>query len=253
MKQFILLLLLCTIGLSSCVTNKKINYLQSSEEPSDTTSYVQTSAPQYLLRPGDELYINIQALYEQGGRAFNGAGETSQRVTSQTAYYESYPIYEDGTIDYPYLGKIKVAGLTMEEVRTQFKTELSEYTQGMSVIIKLATNYISILGEVKSPGRKQLTAEKLDIFGALALAGDLNSYGKRAEIKIIRETKEGRVIKTFDINREDIINSEFYWVLPGDIIYVSRIEGQFFKLDSFSDIMVIFSTSLSLVLLALSF
>lgn len=251
--KYIILLFLCTLGLSSCVTNKKINYLQPSEEPNDTISYIQTSAPQYLLRPGDELYISIQPLYEQGGRAFH-SGESTQRITtSQSAYYESYPIYEDGTIDYPYLGKIRVAGFTMEEVRTQFKTELSEYTQGMSVVIKLATNYISILGEVESPGRKQLTAEKLDIFGALALAGDLNSYGKRAEIKVIRETKEGRIIKTFDINREDIINSEFYWVLPGDVIYVSRIEGQFFKLDSFSDIMVIFSTSLSLVLLALSF
>lgn len=244
------------ISLSSCITNKKLNYLQTQEELKDTMTYMPAEASAYILRPGDELYIDIKPLYEGGAKAFQSAGQSSSssaRMTPTSAYFYTYPVYEDGTIDYPYVGRIKVAGLTMEEVREEFKKELKDYVQGMTIIIKLASNYVNVLGEVKSPGRKQITTEKLNLFEAIALAGDLAPYGKRAEVKVIRETKEGPVIKAFDLRSEEIINSEYYWVQPGDIIYVSRIKGQFFKMDSFSDIITVFSSSLSLILLSISF
>jgi len=245
--------LLLIIALSSCVTNKKLNYLQTNEELDDSTSYAPTQASPYILRAGDELYIDVKPLYQQGVGAFQATTGNTQRMTSQSAYFYTYPVYEDGTIDYPYVGRIKVVGLTMEEVRELFKEELSEYLQDMTIIIKLASNYINILGEVKNPGRQQINTEKLNLFEALALANDLAPYGKRTEVKIIRETKDGPIIKTFDLRKEDIINSEYYWIQPGDIIYVSRIKGQFFKMDSFVDILTIFSSSLSLILLSVSF
>lgn len=253
-KTLIILLGICAL-FTSCVTNKKLNYLQTADTLNDTTHIKASEARPYILRAGDELYIDIKPLYEGGARAFQAGttGTSSQRMTSAASYYYTYPIYEDGTVDYPYIGKIKVAGLTMEEVRAKFEVELEEYIEGMTMVIKLATNYVNIIGEVSNPGRKQITTEKLNLFEALALAGDLDPYGNRSEIKLIRETKEGPVIKTFDMRRDDIINSEYYWIQPGDVIYVSRIKGQFFKLDSFSDIMVIFSSSLSIIILALSF
>jgi len=241
--------------MSSCVTNKKLNYLQSPEELKDTASYTPANASPYILRPGDELYIDVRALYEEGANAFqanqNGS-RTSSTMTSSSVYFYTYPIYEDGTIDYPFIGRIKVAGLTMEEVREHLSNELEEYVQGMTLIVKLASNYVNVLGEVNNPGRKQITTEKLNLFEAIALAGDLAPYGKRMEVKIIRETKDGPVIKTFDMRNEEIINSEYYWIQPGDIIYVSRIKGQFFKMDSFTDILTVFSSSLSVLLLVIS-
>ena len=251
-SQFILLILI--VSLSSCVTNKKLNYLQSQEGIKDTMVFTPAEASPYILKAGDELYIDIKPLYEQGARAFQSSTSTSgsTKMTLSSSYYYTYPVYEDGTIDYPYVGRIKVAGETMESVRELIKNELSEYVQGMTVIVKLASNYVNVLGEVKSPGRKQITTEKLNLFEAIALAGDLSSYGKRSEVKIIRETKDGPIIKAFDLRSEAIINSEYYWIQPGDIIYVSRIKGQFFKMDSFSDILTVFTSSLSLILLSIS-
>lgn len=250
-----LLLLIIIVSSSSCITNKKLNYLQSQEELEDTMSFTPAEATPYILRAGDELYIDVKPLYEEGARAFqtSKSSGSSSRMTPTSAYFYTYPVYEDGTIDYPYVGRITVAGLTMEEVREKVKEELSEYVQGMTVIVKLASNYVNVLGEVKSPGRKQITTEKLNLFEAIALAGDLAPYGKRSEVKIIRETKDGPIIKAFDLRSKDIINSEYYWIQPGDIIYVSRVKGQFFKMDSFGDIITVFSSSLSLILLSISF
>lgn len=248
------LLLVITAFLSSCITNKKLNYLQTPEQIQDTTNYTITEASPYILRAGDELYIDVKPLSDNGSEAFQtGASKgTSSRVTSSSAYFYTYPIYENGTINYPYIGSIQAADLTLEEFREQLNQVLSEYVEGI-ITVKLASNYINVLGEVSSPGRKEIKTEKLNIFEALALAGDLDPYAKRAEVKIIRETKEGPIIKTFDIRNENIINSEYYWIQPGDIIYVSRIKGQFFKMDSFSDFVTVFSSSLSLILLSISF
>lgn len=256
-KTLKFLIVALAISLSSCVTNKKLNYLQTQAELKDTMSFAHAEATPYILRPGDELYIDVRPLYEEGARAFQnskgGSSSSSSRMTPSSAYFYTYPIYEDGTIDYPYVGRIKVAGLTMEEVREHLSEELYEYVQGMTIIVKLASNYVNVLGEVKSPGRKQITTEKLNLFEAIALAGDLAPYGKRMDVKVVRETKDGPVIKSFDMRSEDIINSEYYWVQPGDIIYVSRIKGQFFKMDSFTDILTVFSSSLSLLILVISF
>jgi polysaccharide export outer membrane protein len=252
-RTFLFLPIITALFLNSCITNEKLNYLQSPDELGDTSTYKAEAANAYILRPGDELYIKVKPLYQEGGGAFqNSSTSSSFNMTSSSAYYYTYPIYEDGNIDYPYVGKINMSGLNMEEARIKIRKELEDYVQGMTVIVKLSSNYVNILGEVKSPGRKEITTEKLNLFEAIALAGDLAPYGNRAEVKIVRETKDGPVIKSFDLRRSDIINSEYYWIQPGDIIYVSRIKGQFFKMDSFSEIILIFSSSLSLVLLALS-
>ncbi len=247
------LYIIIAFSLASCVTNKKLNYLQSQANLKDTTTYTPSTPNLYKLKTGDELFIEVKPLYSLGESAFGSDNSSSSTRTSiSNAYFYSYPVYDDGNIDYPYIGKIQVRGLTLQEARNTVIKHFSDYLQGISITVKLANNYINILGEVKSPGRKQLNTEQLNIFEALALAGDLTSYAQRTEIKIIRETDQGPVIKTFDIRKEDIIHSEFYWIMPGDIIYVSRIKGQFFKMDSFNNFLAIFSSSLSLIILTLS-
>lgn len=238
---------------SSCVTNKKLNYLQNQQDINNPQTYSNSTPQPYTLRVGDELFIDIKPLYAEASSAFNSGGSSNNtRMTTQNAYFYSYPIYEDGNISYPYVGKIHVKGLTLQAARDTISYRFSEYLQGTAITVKLSNNFINILGEVSSPGRKQLNTEQVNIFEALALAGDLDPYAKRAEIKLIRETDKGPVIYTFDIRNKDIVHSEYYWVMPGDIIYVSRIKGQFFKMDSFTDFLALFSSSLSLVLLSLS-
>lgn len=238
---------------SSCVTNKKLNYLQNDQDISTPQSYAHSTPQPYTLRIGDELFIDIKPLYSGASSAFNSGGSSnSTRMTTQNAYFYSYPIYEDGNIVYPYVGPIQVKGLTLQAARDTITERFSEYLQGTAITVKLSNNFINILGEVNSPGRKQLNTEQINIFEALALAGDLDAYAKRSEIKLIRETDNGPLIYTFDIRNKNIIHSEYYWLMPGDIIYVSRIKGQFFKMDSFTDFLALFSSSLSLVLLSLS-
>lgn len=247
------LFLLALFTLSSCVTNKKLNYLQNAQDLNETQTFSSTNPKPYTLRVGDELFIDIKPLYAENASPFSSnTSSGSTRMTTQNAYFYSYPIYEDGNITYPYIGKIHVKDLTLQEARDTITNRFADYLQGMSITVKLSNNFINILGEVNSPGRKQLNTEQVNIFEAIALAGDLDPYAKRAEVKLIRETDNGPVIYTFDLRNKDIVHSEYYWVMPGDIIYVSRIKGQFFKMDSFTDFLALFSSSLSLVLLSLS-
>ncbi len=103
----------------------------------------------------------------------------------------------------------------------------------------------SLLSESGSK-RCPMVKEKLTIYQALAMSGDLGPYADRARVKIIRQTKEGTIVKSFDVRSKDIINSEFYYVRPNDVIYVHDFKGQFFQLAKFGNIFSTITTTVSL-------
>jgi polysaccharide export outer membrane protein len=112
------------------------------------------------------------------------------------------------------------------------------------VEIKIAERYFSIIGN-SGNGLIQIPKEKINIFQALAMAGDIGLYGDKSKIRILRETANGTVIKTFDVRSADIINSEYFYVEPNDVIYVQNLDEQFFSVTNlpglFSTIVSTFS------------
>lgn len=253
-KHYLLFLFafLCSLLLSSCITSKKVNYLQKPSKgfiPSynDTISYTD-----YLLRVDDYLYIQVYTLNEDLNLAINGMSGNAQMMISQgtspTADLYTYLIKPDSCITFPILGKVKVAGKSTREVKTLIEEGLSHHVKysreemvTSTADVRVVKRYYSVIG-AGSAGRYPINKEKINIFEALAQAGDIGLYGDRQKIRIIRETDNGTEIKMFDVRSEDIINSEYYYVEPNDVIYIQTVSSQFF---SVTNLPALISTSIS--------
>ena len=227
---------------ASCVTSKKVNYLQEPDKyiPSYSDTLLYTD---YILQTDDRLYIQVYSIDEKISALFNGGATFSnvrQMARNNSANSNSdlytYLVDTDGNINFPTLGHVYVKGLNTREVKHLLEEKLSGMIvqQGdmpnLSVEVQVVGRTFSMIG-MKS-GRYTLPKEKVTIFEALAMAGDIPDFGYRHEIKIVREVNDSTVIKTFDVRSEDIINSEYYYVEPNDVIYIRRMPGYSFGINS---------------------
>ena len=242
-----IILLIASI-LASCVTNKDLTYLQYEGSPFDTIPSVTPS--DYKVQPFDNLFIRVVTPDPQWSQMFNTISATSLNltVTEQSADMLSYPVDSSGAILLPYVGKIQVAGKNLESITNDVGAALKNYIADAAVTVKMINNYVSLLGEVNRPGKYPIYKDRLNIFQALAMAGDLGDYSNRQVVQIIRQTSGGNLIKEFSLTDRSIMSSEFYYVMPNDVIYAKPIKGKFFQMNSFP-YAVILSTITTFVLI----
>lgn len=237
--------LICIILMPSCVTPRKTRYLQ--EPDKYVPAYPEYHTPaDYEVMKSDELNIRVITLDPESRKIFNSSSESSS--TSLSSAYKglyTYTVYEDGTIDFPYLGAIPVAGKTTREIKKEIEAQLRDYVKDCSVEVRLVNSYFNLLTEAGA-SRHALTKEKMTIFEALAVGGDLSTYSDRKHVKVLRQMPSGETeIKEFDIRSQDILGSEYYYIQPNDIIYVKAFKGQFFRVNSFLTAIGITSTTIS--------
>lgn len=235
------------------MTTKRLNYLQTGSgipEYADSVEY-----EDYRLQKGDYLYIRIYSPNPEDLATYNGTTgssnqyqQLSQAGDNANARLLLYLVAEDGTINYPYVGKLDVIGKTTREVKFILEDALRESISAFSVDVKLSNRSFSVLGESGS-GRYQIPKEKLTIFQALAMSGDMTLYAKRSKIQVIRQTEAGTIVKTFDLRSESLINSEYYYIQPNDVIYVPFDNAKFFGVSHFTGVMSLAISTLSFGLL----
>jgi len=252
------ILFLAIVGfmLASCVTARKVNYMQ--EPDKQIPSYADTlSFEDYRLRVGDRLYVYVYSLDEKitqmynsgGGRAGQYRNQQLSNSTNSNMDLYTYLVDEQGEIDFPTIGKVPVQGLTSREVKYRLEEELATLLKELpgfttiSVEVNIVNRTFSIIGA--QSGRYPITKEKMTIFEALALAGDLGEFNSRKEIKLIREKDGVTTIKTFDVRSKDIVNSEFYYVESNDIIYIRKIPGYSFGVNSASTVLGVTASTIS--------
>ena len=259
MKQFKILFIvsIVAIALSSCVTARKVNYMQ--EPDRHIPSYADTLAfEDYELRIGDRLYVYVYSLEETIMKMYNAGGANSSQMRQQMGNgggsYGSYDLYtylidEDGNIDFPTIGKQYVQGKTTREVKKQLEQELSTLLQELpgystvSVEVNIVNRSFSVIGA--QSGRYSINKEKMTIFEALAMAGDLGEFNSRKEIKLVREKNGVTTIKTFDARSKDIVNSEYYYIEPNDIIYIRQIPGYSFGINHVTTVIGVTAATIS--------
>jgi polysaccharide export outer membrane protein len=251
------LLYLIIIGLAviSCVPQTKMKYLQDKE--GDTVrSQFRILKPEYRIKPGDYLYVRILSLDEKSNELFatisgSAAGNSYMNVTDQNLYLTSYLVNDSGYIDFPLLGKFLVKERTIFEVQQMLTKSISEIITGSSVIVKIVMYNISILGEVKSPGKFPVYNNRINIFEALALAGDVTVFGNRSKVQIIRTEGDKNNIVVLDLLSKDILSSPYYYLQPNDIIYIEPMKEKTYAFETFPYGLV-YST-IGLVLVVLTF
>lgn len=233
---------------TSCITAKKVNYLQDKNitipHYKDSTIY-----KDYKLNTGDRIYIKVFSTSEEVNYMFNLAPQIENQVLLGNNVYSelyTYLVKSDGNIIFPMLDDVYVKGKTVREIKSILEEKLTPLIAGgsnqCSVEVRVVSRYFSVIGGSAS-GRFPITKEKINIFQALALAGDIGVYGDRSKIRIIRETENGTEIKMFDIRSVDIINSEYYYIEPNDVIYIQTVNEQFFSMTSFASVLsAVFST-----------
>lgn len=214
------------------------------EPDKNIPSYADTlSFEDYQLRVNDRLFIYVYSLDEKITALYN-SGMTNQHIRNQirsNAMYGSNELYTylvdtEGNINFPTLGKVQVLGMTTREVKRKLEEELGQLMKDIpgyktiSAEVNIVQRSFSIIGA--QSGRYYIDREKMTIFEALAMAGDLGEFSDRSQIKLVREKDGVTTIKTFDVRSKDIINSEFYYIEPNDIIYIRQIPGKSFGINS---------------------
>lgn len=235
LRVLILSLVAATV-LTACVPQKKIRYLQSSAGADSSRSYVFTPAPDYRMRTGDNLYIKVQSFDEKTYQFFNpdgGSVNSNAMYNDAGIYLNSYLVDSDGNISFPYIGKVSVLNKTTDEVKATMQGIIDQYLKETTLIVKMVSFKITILGEVKTPGSYPIYQDKINIFEAIAKAGDLSDFANRSKIVLLRKTAEGVQMHRLDLTSDKILESPYFLMQPNDILYIEPLRGKQFAFSQF--------------------
>ncbi|HBZ34242.1 MAG TPA: hypothetical protein DEO38_03975 [Bacteroidales bacterium] len=241
----LLFLLLVPVLLGSCLTAKHVNYFQPPGH--GIASYADTlDFEDYAIRPGDKLYIRVYTTNEETYKVLNGfnggsasyyylMNNTGSSYGNQDLY--TYRVDTAGCIRYPMIDTVKVVGLTTREAKHALEERLRSVINPVSVVVIISQRQFSVIGGAGT-GRFFMQKEKVTIYEALAMAGNAQEYADRSKVRIIRTLPNGQtIVKKFDLRSADIINSEFYYIQPDDIIYIQMLNEQVFAMNSFAAVL----------------
>ena len=227
----------------SCIPARKINYLQ--EKSGYTASADSITIPQYKVRPGDNIYIKLSSLDPETAQILEPTGQNmSSQNESEKKYKDVYNIDTNGYIDIHQIGNIYVKDLTLRQIKDTVDYSISKYFKQINVQVRLADAFITILGEVKKPGRYIIHYDdKITFFDLLGLAGDLTKHANRKDLKLVRKNAGKTEIINIDLTDKKILEEEYFYLMPNDIIYVEQLNAVFWDKSTFP-----FFSSLSVVL-----
>jgi len=224
---------------SSCSEVKNITYFQELKSKTDSLKLQKNKVGLFeaRIKPKDLLSISVVSTETEASRIYNlvtpqTAGSADKGSVYSQPMLQNYLVDNSGNINFPVFGKMQVTGLTRKELESKLQKMLSSaFTKEMPIITIRINNYsVSILGEVVRPGKFETSNERITILEGLALAGDLTIYGRRDNVKVLREDENGtKKYFTLNLCDKNIIYSPAYFLEQNDIVYVepnkSRIKS----------------------------
>lgn len=209
---------------ASCTTTEEIAYFKDA-----TRDSVMAVNSQFTkgIQANDLLNIYVESETPQATIPFNQ--ETNKIAVTDGAVMNpgnnnvsGYLVSNQGTIIFPVLGEIQVLGMTHAELAAELQKRLREqgHIRDAVVTVKLMNFKVSILGDVARPGTIQATGERLTIFEALSMVGDLTIYGQRRNVTVLREENGVRTIGELDLSSKEVFNSPYYYLHQNDVVYV---------------------------------
>lgn len=204
--------LLLVVALSSCINSRKLIYLQSKEGNVPATSSPQSfNIPTYTytIRPGDLL--NIQII------TYVPSKFSADKILPPS---DKYIVSDTGTVAFANVGAIRVAGLTTEKASLAIRERLNEIFDDVYVQVVTLGFTITVLGEVQAPGTKQIEKDRVTIYEAIALAGEMTDVANREKVRLIRQNNGKAQSVYLDLTNDKLLNSPYFFLEPGDIIYV---------------------------------
>lgn len=241
---------------TSCQSYKKVPYLQDTEVVERTVQL--GNLYDAKIMPKDLLTIAVSCTSPELAVPFNltvanpSSATTGNAMLTTQAVLQPYLVDNEGKINFPVLGELKVEGLTKKETELMIVEKLKPYIKETPIVTVRMVNYkISVIGEVMRPGTFTISNEKVNLLEALAMAGDMTVYGLRDNVKLIRENANGKQeIITLDLNKAETILSPYYYLQQNDVVYVTPNKAKARNSDIGNSTSLWFSATSILVSLA---
>lgn len=258
MKLFKVVCMLAFITLlgSGCTSYKKSLYLQNEQVLNES---LEGQLYDFRIMPKDELTIIVSTTDPEASAPFyRKIGQSKEGGSSTTGMQNvdllAYLVDNNGCIDFPVLGMVKVMGLTNRECEALLRQKLQPYLKEVPNVTVRTSNYkFSVLGEVGHPGTYTTDAEKVTVFEALSQAGDMTLFAVRNDVQLLREDSTGlRRVYHLDLTQADIAQSPYFYLQQNDVVYVKPTRAKV-RSNTFSGNASIWITLLGLVTSITSF
>jgi polysaccharide biosynthesis/export protein len=233
MKTQPLIIFFTLILLASCTSQKKLAYLQNLPEPNGIDTFPM-AMPDYKVQPRDILFITAKAMTPEGTIKDFLSISSTYLNTSQgesTGAFFGFNVDPQGYIAITSLGRIKVSGLTVEEIKLIVQAEADKVYKNTTVDCKLLSFKFTVIGEVKIPGAYINYNNYLTVLEAIGRAGGVSDLGNRDRALVVRTFDKGT--KTYRINLQDksLLTSEAYFLQPNDVVIIEPMKQKIFNMN----------------------
>jgi polysaccharide biosynthesis/export protein len=217
--------------LNSCISQNKLKLLQDNTAKEATSNFINSKRTTYKVQTGDHLYVKVYSVDPKTSKFFQTDFPTLMNPTY--LYLNSYVVDEEGYINFSFVDKMYVKGLTVPEVKALIQKTLGEYFKETTVVVKLVNFQVAVLGEVNTPGDFTIDKDQINIFQALGLAGGIKDFANVKKVTLVRQTNTGSDIHIIDLSDNKILSSDYYYLMPNDIIYVEPRNSKSYAYSSF--------------------
>lgn len=190
---------------------------------------IQNKKSIYRLQPSDIISVQVKSSNEAeaSNSIFNVAShQNGVYTTPGSLFLEGYTIDTSGKIMLPILGEVAVKDLTIEEAQRVIQSNANKFLKNSTVIVKLTSFKVTVLGEVKNPGYLYVYNNQVTVLEALGLAGDLTQYANRKNIKLIRQVPSGSQVILLNLTDPKLISSEYFFLMPNDVLYIEPLKAR---------------------------
>ncbi|WP_316770988.1 polysaccharide biosynthesis/export family protein [Pedobacter frigiditerrae] len=218
---------------ASCETTKKVAYFQDINAVGQSELANTAKFTEPLIQADDIISISIFTIDDKTGMIVNQVGtQAINTVANQTAALGATPptsgflIDKNGEIDLSVIGKVKLIGLTTYQARELIKEKAAVFYTNPNVQVRFANFKVTILGEVARPATYVIPNEKVSVLDALGLAGDLTIFGRRENIKLVRDNDGKKEFAILNLNSKELFKSPYYYLKQNDVLYVEPNKGK---------------------------
>lgn len=226
---FLITILIVQVMLVSCIPYKDTLYLQNKNQAIDTTQVIVEQQKPYRVQINDILNIRIKVTDQDNVQIFNPIGIGDLNATgAERAYFDGFTVDLHGNIRVPELGMLNVLGYTTTEIEQLITQKLLadqfKETANIFVTVKLTGLRYVTVGEINKKGTNTVFQDRVNIFEAIANAGDIPDTGNKKDVLIIRQYPNGQQIHHIDLTDKQVMQSPYYYIQPNDMIYVKPLK-----------------------------
>ncbi|WP_207425869.1 polysaccharide biosynthesis/export family protein [Pedobacter sp. SYSU D00535] len=216
MKNLYVVTGLCIILTSACAPRRDLVYFSDLSRKTATERSISNQF-EPRIQNGDVLTITVSTQSAESNVLF-ASNTNATRYNAMER--DGYRVDRSGLINFPVIGAMKVEGYTLEEAQQKLSHEIDKYAKEPIVNVQFANFKITVMGEVNRPSSFTVTSERINLLEALGMAGDMTVYGKRENVLLIREVAGKRTVIRMNLNKQDVLNSPYFYLKQNDIVYV---------------------------------